>query len=208
MNQDKLFAEERRELETKEFEAMIGFVNSKLDTIFESCGIVCQKMIGTNVCGIIYCWTFKSVNPRTPTQRVRIREALERMIEQLPYAGFVPYISHISFPGAGVHLVHLEIYPREFDSIKARFEEIRRRAIECPECANAWWLHQYVILAKEYWQIRVQLMKDYEHGCGFIPRNEAEVEKWKREKERECDWEKLFGKAIDGPHWGDGDDEI
>ena len=51
-------------------------------------------------------------------------------------------------------------------------------------------------------------MKDYEHGCGFIPRNEAEVEKWKREKERECDWEKLFGKAIDGPHWGDGDDEI
>lgn len=120
MNQDKLFAEERRKLETEEFEAMIGFVNSKLDTIFESCGIVCQKMIETNVCGIIYCWTFESVNPRTPTQRVRIREALERMTEQLPDAGFAPHISHISFPGAGVRLVHLEIYPREFDSIKAR----------------------------------------------------------------------------------------
>ena len=89
MNQDKLFAEERRKLETEEFEAMIGFVNSKLDTIFESCGIVCQKMIETNVCGIIYCWTFESVNPRTPTQRVRIREALERMTEQLPDAGFL-----------------------------------------------------------------------------------------------------------------------
>ena len=35
------------------------------------------------------------------------------MTEQLPYAGFAPHISHISFPGAGVHLVHLEIYPRE-----------------------------------------------------------------------------------------------
>ena len=165
------------EQEKEAFRQMIGFVNSKLDTIFESCGIVCQKMIETNVCGIIYCWTFESVNPRTPTQRVQIREALERMTEQLPYAGFAPHISHISFPGAGVHLVHLEIYPREFDSIKARFEEIRRHAIECPECANAWWLHQYVILAKEYWQIRVQLMKDYEHGCGFISRNEAEAER-------------------------------
>lgn len=108
------------EQEKEAFRQMIGFVNSKLDTIFESCGIVCQKMIETNVCGIIYCWTFESVNPRTPTQRVQIREALERMTEQLPYAGFAPHISHISFPGAGVHLVHLEIYPREFDSIKAR----------------------------------------------------------------------------------------
>lgn len=49
-------------------------------------------------------------------------------------------------------------------------------------------------------------MKDYEHGYGFISRNEAEVEKWKREKE--YGWKKLFGTAIDGPHWGGGDDEI
>lgn len=197
------------EQEKEAFRQMIGFVNSKLDTIFESCGIVCQKMIETNVCGIIYCWTFESVNPRTPTQRVRIREALEQMTEQLPDAGFAPHISHISFPGAGVHLVHLEIYPREFDSIKARFEEIRRHAIECPDRANAWWLHQYVILAKEYWQIRVQLMKDYESGCGFISRNEAEVEKWKREKERKDVWGEVLKKSICGrPCWGDGDDEI
>ena len=106
------------------------------------------------------------------------------MIRQLPDAGFAPHLSHISFPGAGVRLVHLEIYPRQFDSIKVRFEEIRRRAIECPERANKWWLDQYVILAKEYWQIRVQLMKDYEHGCGFISRNEAEVEKWKKEEKK------------------------
>lgn len=79
------------EQEKEAFRQMIGFVNSKLDTIFESCGIVCQKMIETNVCGIIYCWTFESVNPRTPTQRVQIREALERMTEQLPYAGFAPH---------------------------------------------------------------------------------------------------------------------
>ncbi len=51
-------------------------------------------------------------------------------------------------------------------------------------------------------------MKDYEHGYGFISRNEAEVEKWKREKEKEYGWKKLFGTAIDGPHWGGGDDEI
>ena len=33
------------EQEKEAFRQMIGFVNSKLDTIFESCGIVCQKMI-------------------------------------------------------------------------------------------------------------------------------------------------------------------
>lgn len=191
---------------------MIEFVNSKLDKIFDTCGITCRKMIETDICGIIYCWTFESVNPRTPTQRVRIREALERMVEQLPDTGFVPHISHISFPGAGVRLIHLEIYPREFDSIKARFEEIRRHAIECPDRANAWWLNQYVTLSGYeygYWQVREQLMKDYESGCGFISRNEAEVEKWKREKEREVVWKKLFGTTINGrPHWGDGDDEI
>ena len=27
-------------------------------------------------------------------------------------------------------------------------------------------------------------MKDYEHGCGFISRNEAEVEKWKKEEKK------------------------
>lgn len=43
------------EQEKEAFRQMIGFVNSKLDTIFGSCGIVCQKMIETNVCGIIYC---------------------------------------------------------------------------------------------------------------------------------------------------------
>ena len=126
------------------------------------------------------------------------------MTEQLPYAGFAPHISHISFPGAGVHLVHLEIYPREFDSIKARFEEIRRRAIECPECANAWWLHQYVILAKEYWQIRVQLMKDYEHGCGFISRNEAEAERLRMrvKKGNGINLDTIL-RRLDKPCWGD-----
>ncbi len=123
--------------EWTEFREMIRFVYSKLDTIFEHCGITCRKMIETDICGIIYCWTFESEKPRTPTQRVRIREALERMTGQLPYAGFAPHISRISFPGAGVRPVHLEIYPRQFDNIKARFEEIRRRAIECPDRANA-----------------------------------------------------------------------
>lgn len=51
-------------------------------------------------------------------------------------------------------------------------------------------------------------MKDYEHGCGFIPRNEVEVEKWRREKERKCKWEEVFKNPIDGPCWGDGDEEI
>lgn len=200
--------EERTRDEERKFIELISFVDSWLDEMFKECGIVCGKMTKTNVCGIIHCWTFESVDPRTPAQRVRIREALEQMIRQLPDAGFAPHLSHISFPGAGVRLVHLEIYPRQFDSIKARFEEIRRRAIECPERANKWWLDQYVILAKEYWQIRVQLMKDYEHGCGFISRNEAEVEKWRREKERKCKWEEVLKNSIDGPCWGDGDEEI
>ena len=176
--------EERARDEERKFIELISFVDSRLDEMFKECGIVCGKMTKTNVCGIIHCWTFESVDPRTPAQRVRILEALEQMIRQLPDAGFAPHLSHISFPGDGVRLVHLEIYPRQFDSIKVRFEEIRRRAIECPERANKWWLDQYVILAKEYWQIRVQLMKDYEHGCGFISRNEAEVEKWKKEEKK------------------------
>ena len=187
--------EERTRDEERKFIELISFVDSWLDEMFKECGIVCGKMTKTNVCGIIHCWTFESVDPRTPAQRVRIREALEQMSRQLPDAGFAPHLSHISFPGAGVRLVHLEIYPRQFDSIKARFEEIRRRAIECPERANKWWLDQ-------------QLMKDYEHGCGFISRNEAEVEKWRREKERKCKWEEVLKNSIDGPCWGDGDEEI
>lgn len=200
--------EERARDEERKFIELISFVDSRLDEMFKECGIVCGKMTKTNVCGVIHCWTFESVDPRTPAQRVRIREALEQMIRQLPDAGFAPHLSHISFPGAGARLVHLEIYPRQFDSIKARFEEIRRHAIECPDRAGTWWLNQYAILAEEYWQIRVQLMKDYEHGCGFIPRNEVEVEKWRREKERKCKWEEVFKNPIDGPCWGDGDEEI
>lgn len=200
--------EERARDEERKFIELISFVDSRLDEMFKGCGIVCGKMTKTNVCGVIHCWTFESVDPRTPAQRVRIREALEQMIRQLPDAGFAPYLSHISFPGAGVRLVHLEIYPHQFDSIKARFEEIRRHAIECPDRAGTWWLNQYAILAEEYWQIRVQLMKDYEHGCGFIPRNEAKVEKWRREKERKCKWEEVFKNPIDGPCWGDVDEEI
>lgn len=128
--------EERARDEERKFIELISFVDSRLDEMFKECGIVCGKMTKTNVCGIIHCWTFESVDPRTPAQRVRILEALEQMIRQLPDAGFAPHLSHISFPGAGVRLVHLEIYPRQFDSIKVRFEEIRRRAIECPERAN------------------------------------------------------------------------
>lgn len=56
------------EQEKEAFRQMIGFVNSKLDTIFESCGIVCQKMIETNVCGIHLLLDIrvrKSQNPDT-----------------------------------------------------------------------------------------------------------------------------------------------
>lgn len=203
----------RIEQEKPLFKQMTLFIRSRLDKLFEACGITCREVIETDICGIIGCWTFESEQPRTPAQRIHIREELERMTEQLPYAGFAPHLSRISFPGAGVRLVHLEIYPRQFDSIKARFEEIRRCAIECPERAGAWWLNQYVILAEEYGQIREQLMKDYESGCGFIPRNEAEAEKWRREKGRRRNWRELFMKSIcdgpfNGPCGGDGDEEI
>lgn len=176
--------------EKKAFKQMTLFVRSQLDKLFETCGITCRDVIETDICGIIGCWTFESECPRTPAQRRHIREELERITEQLPYAGFDPHLSKISFPGAGVRLVHFELYPCKFNSIKARFEEIRRRAIECPERAGAWWLNQYVILAEEYWQIREQLVKDYEFGCGFIPRDEVEAERWRRKKRR--DWSKIL----------------
>lgn len=196
--------------EKEAFRQMTLFVRSQLDKLFETCGITCREVIETDICGIIGCWTFESEQPRTPAQRIHIREELERMTEQLPYAGFDPHLSRISFPGAGVRLVHLVIYPCQFDGIKARFEEIRRCAIECPERAGAWWLNQYVTLAEcGYWpEICEQLAADYEQGCGFISRNEAEAEKWRRKNERIHKLKETIMKSL-GEAWsGDGDDEI
>lgn len=196
--------------EKEAFGQMTLFVRSQLDKLFETCGITCREVIETDICGIIGCWTFESEQPSPPEQRVHIRKVLEHITEQLPYAGFDPHLSKISFPGAGVRLVHFELYPREFDSIKARFEEIRRRAIECPEWAGRWWLNQYVTLAESgHWQeIREQLATDYEQGCGFISRNEAEAEKWRRKNERIHKLKETIMKSL-GEAWsGDGDDEI
>lgn len=183
------------------FGQMTLFVRSQLDKLFETCGITCQEVIETDICGIVGCWTFESEHPRTPAQRVHIREVLERITEQLSYAGFAPHLFRISFPGAGVRLVHFEIYPRQFDSIKARFDEIRRCSIECPDSAGARWLKQYVTLAESgYWpEVCEQLAKDYEFGCGFIPRNEAEAERLRR-KESGIDWGKImkFNTPVQG----------
>lgn len=194
--------------EKEAFRQMTLFVRSQLDKLLETCGITCREVIETDICGIIGCWTFESEQPRTPAQRVHIREALERITEQLPYAGFHLHRSRISFPGAGVRLVHFELYPREFSNIKARFEEIRRRTIECPERANVWWLNQYVILAESgYWQeIREQLATDYEQGCGFILRNKAEAERWRRIIHSMNEFKSRLKKTIenlDDDHWGD-----
>lgn len=159
--------------EKEAFGQMPLFVRSQLDKVFETCGITCREVIETDICGIISRWTFEPEKPRAPKQRVHIWEELKHMIERLP-----PPPKNISFPRAGLHLVHFEIYPREFDSLKARFGEIRHYAIEGPEQAGTWWLMRYVTLAESgYWQaVREQLAKDYEQGCGFISRNETESE--------------------------------
>lgn len=200
--------EDRIGQEKVAFTQMTLFVRSQLDKLFKTCGISCREVIETDICGIIGRWTFESEQPRTPAQRDHIREVLERTTERLPYAGFASHLSRISFPGAGVRLVHFEIYPRQFDSIKARFEEIRRCAIECPDSAGTWWLKQYVTLAESgYWQeICEQLAKDYEQGCGFISRNEAEAERWRRIIRSRDEFKSRLKKTIENlcdDHWRD-----
>ena len=196
------------ELEKKAFKQMTLFVRSQLDKLFETCGITCREVVDTDICGIIGCWTFESEQPRTPKQRGHIRKVLEQITERLPYTKLNPHLSNISFPDAGARLVHFEIYPRQFDSIKARFEEIRRCVIECSDSAGAWWLKQYVTLAESgYWpEVCEQLAKDYEQGCGFISRNEAEAERWRRIIRSRDEFKSRLKKTIENlcdDHWGD-----